>query len=98
MNYSAICLVIFAAYMWQTGSLSHEIRAVKHLLVVMYDMIESKFSNLHNEISFLKNGTFRLFEQLQNSTKHSIKLIMNNSNKIDVLNNKIDVILHNYEH
>ncbi|ADB84451.1 Gp16 [Apocheima cinerarium nucleopolyhedrovirus] len=94
MNYSTVALVLLVGYMIHSGSLMNEIQAIKQLLVITYEMIESKFANLTNDLFLIKNETMMLFEHLQNSSKHSIKLILNNSNKIDVINNKIDVILN----
>ncbi|UJZ88979.1 gp16 [Erannis ankeraria nucleopolyhedrovirus] len=96
MNYSMVALVLLVGYMIHSGSLMNEIQAIKQLLVVTYEMIESKFANLTNDLFLIKNETMMLFEHLQNSSKHSIELILNNSNKIDVINNKIDVILNRH--
>jgi hypothetical protein len=96
MNYSAVALVILAAYLWHANSLHNEIGIIKKLLVVIYDTIELKLSAVSQEMSTFHGTVMQSISRLQNMTKHSIDLVLVNSAKIDVINNKIDTLLQNH--
>lgn len=94
MNYSAVALILLVAYMWHAGSLMREIYTIKQLLMTIYEMIENKFHSLGEELTSFRNQSTAIFQQLQNNTKYTIDLVVNNSRKLDILNTKIDVILN----
>ncbi|QYC92778.1 GP16 [Trabala vishnou gigantina nucleopolyhedrovirus] len=90
MNVYAIMLCLLAAYLWQAGSLTSEIKIIKRLLVTLYDIIESKTNQLTDDMFAFKNELVQLVNRLHNNT---VELIMNNTNKIDMISDKIDVLL-----
>ncbi|AKC91647.1 gp16 [Lambdina fiscellaria nucleopolyhedrovirus] len=94
MNYSAAALVLLVAYMWHTGSLMREMHYIKQLLVTMYDMMDVNFKSVIATMESARNETAFLFERLQNNTNHIITLVVQNSKKIDALNDKVNVILN----
>ncbi|AHH82697.1 GP16 [Buzura suppressaria nucleopolyhedrovirus] len=94
MNYSAVALILLVAYMWHAGSLMREIYAIKELLVAIYEMIENKFYSLSEDLASFKNQSVVMLELLHNNTRHTIDLVVNNSQKLDMVNTKIDVILN----
>ncbi|AKN80607.1 GP16 [Perigonia lusca single nucleopolyhedrovirus] len=93
MNYSAVALILLLAYMWQSGSLLHEIETVKRLLVLVYEMIEFKFNVIFDELTSIRNETIFYLDRLQNTTKQTLELVYNNGRNIDKINTKIDTLL-----
>lgn len=95
MNYSAIAVVALLAYMWHTNGLNNEISTIKKLLVVIYESVQAKFDSISNDLVQYHTTVLTSLSKLHNMTKHSVDLILVNSRKIDVINNKIDALLEN---
>ncbi|QHB21807.1 gp16 [Artaxa digramma nucleopolyhedrovirus] len=94
MNYSAALLILFTVYMWHAGSLAHEIATIKKLLLAVYDAMLVKFDSLATQLYDFQNVTAQMLNALQNSTAHTINLVIENGKKIDVINKKIDYIIN----
>jgi phage-related protein len=93
MNYYAATLVVLVTYLWYANSMSNEIAIVKKLLLLIYETIQSNFENLTNVMTEYHESVMSNLSKLHNMTKHSVDLILINSKKIDVINNKIDTLL-----
>ncbi|AAZ38176.1 GP16 [Agrotis segetum nucleopolyhedrovirus A] len=96
MNYSALALVLLAAYLWHANSLQNEMTMIKKLLVVIYESIQARFEDISTNLAQYHETVLNNLSKLHNMTKHSVDLILVNSKKIDVINNKIDTLLENH--
>ncbi|AUF81648.1 ac130 [Malacosoma neustria nucleopolyhedrovirus] len=90
MNLSAIMLCILVVYMWHAGSLTHEVKVIKRILIAVYETLEQKTAQLTEDMFAFKNELMLMVNKLHNDT---VALIMNNTKKIDMINDKIDVLL-----
>nr|ANW09684.1 ac130 [Malacosoma sp. alphabaculovirus]ANW12335.1 ac130 [Malacosoma sp. alphabaculovirus] len=90
MNLSAIMLCMLVVYLWHTGSLTHEVKAIKQILMAVYEAVERKTAQITNDMFAFKEELMLLVNKLHNDT---VSLILNNTNKIDMINDKIDVLL-----
>lgn len=90
MNLSAIMLCMLVVYLWHAGSLTHEVKVIKQILIAVYEAVEHKTDQIANDLFAFKEELTMLIGRLHNDT---ISLIMNNTNKIDMINDKIDVLL-----
>ena len=95
MNYFATTLVVLAAYLWYANSINNEFAIVKKLLVLIYETIQENFQHVTKIMSKYHDDVIINLSKLHNMTKHSIDLILINSKKIDVINDKIDSLLQN---
>ncbi|QNV47853.1 glycoprotein 16 [Alphabaculovirus altersperidaniae] len=93
MNYSAIALVLLTTYLWYANSMTGEIAIVKKLLLLIYEKLQANFDNVTSVMTEYHDSVMLNLSKLHNMTKHSVDLILINSKKIDVINNKIDTLL-----
>lgn len=94
MNYSAAALILLTTYLWYANSLQNEIGFIKKFLFVIYETMEQKFDQVINVLNEYHEDVMTGLDKIQNMTKHSIDLILINSKKIDVINNKIDTLMN----
>ncbi|QAT90296.1 GP16 [Spodoptera exempta nucleopolyhedrovirus] len=94
MNYSAAALILLTTYLWYANSLQNEIGIIKKFLFVIYETMEQKFDQVINVLNEYHEDVMTGLDKIQNMTKHSIDLILINSKKIDVINNKIDTLMN----
>ncbi|AYN44968.1 gp16 [Alphabaculovirus alterspexiguae] len=94
MNYSAVALILLTTYLWYANSLQNEFQVIKKFLIIIYETMESKFDQIINLLNEYHENVLTGLDKIQNMTKHSIDLILINSNKIDVINNKIDSLVN----
>jgi hypothetical protein len=81
---------MLVVYLWHAGSLTHEVKVIKQILIAVYEAVEHKTDQIANDLFAFKEELTMLIGRLHNDT---ISLIMNNTNKIDMINDKIDVLL-----
>ncbi|AXU41610.1 GP16 [Spodoptera eridania nucleopolyhedrovirus] len=93
MNYYAVTLIALTTYVWYANSMTNEIAIVKKLLLLIYETLQTNFENITNVMTEYHDSVMLNLSKLHNMTKHSVDLILVNSKKIDVINNKIDTLL-----
>lgn len=95
MNYSALALMLLAGYLWYANSLHNEIIVIKKLLLLIYESVQANFDSITTNLAQYQETVLTRLSKLQNMTTHSVDLILINSKKIDVINDKIDTLLEN---
>ncbi|ACI28716.1 GP16 [Agrotis ipsilon multiple nucleopolyhedrovirus] len=96
MNYSAVALVLLAAYLWHANSLHNELNVIKKLLVVIFENAQARFDAITANLAEYHESVLTSLAKLHNMTKYSVDLVLVNSKKIDVINNKIDSLLESH--
>lgn len=95
MNYSLTALILLLAYMWHSGTLLQEVAIIKRLLVATYEIVQVKFDTIINDLHQAQRDIIKYVDNVHNTTLSTFSLVVDNSKKIDVLNDKIDIILQN---
>ncbi|AIZ48569.1 gp16 [Agrotis segetum nucleopolyhedrovirus B] len=97
MNYSAVALVLLAAYLWHANSLHNEFNVIKKLLVVIFESVQARFDTITMNLAEYHESVLTSLSKLHNMTKYSVDLVLVNSKKIDVINNKIDILIKTHQ-
>ncbi|UZE89709.1 GP16 [Parapoynx stagnalis nucleopolyhedrovirus] len=93
MNFWALFSIVLIGYVMYSGHLNDELQEIKSILIVIYETVEKRFTEVIGEIDSLKTDTLKMLNNLQNNTIRTWDAVVKNGKKITNLDDKINALL-----